>query len=214
MHVMGDLNTIILGFFILIYSVILHEIAHGYIAERLGDPTARNAGRLTLNPIPHIDPIMTIAIPAFLFISAQIFGGGILFGAAKPVPINPLYFDDPKKDTALVSLAGVITNFALAGIAAILYNIGGSGMPIVATALQFMVLINLLLGVFNLIPIPPLDGSKVLASLLPKNAAQTLLSLEPFGFILILGLFFFSGFGGLIGRLVATLMGVLNVPYF
>lgn len=211
---MEHLNTIILGFFVLIYSVILHEIAHGYVAERLGDPTARNAGRLTLNPIPHIDPIMTIAVPLFLFISAQIFGGGILFGAAKPVPVNPLYFDDPKKDTALVSLAGVLTNFALAGIGAVLYNLGGSQVPLIATTLQFMVSINLLLGVFNLIPIPPLDGSKVLASILPRNAAQTLLSLEPFGFILILGLFFFSGFGAIISRLVATLMGVLNVPYF
>lgn len=210
---MENINAIVLGFFVLVYSVILHEIAHGYVAERLGDPTARKAGRLTLNPIPHIDPIMTIALPAILFISSQIFGGGLLFGAAKPVPVNPLYFDDPKKDMALVSLAGVLTNFALAGIGAVLFNIGGGNIPMIASVLQFMVSINLLLGIFNLIPIPPLDGSKVLASLLPRNAAQALLSLEQFGFILILGLFFFSGFGDIVFRLVNILMGVLNVPY-
>lgn len=211
---MENLNLVILGFFILIYSVILHEIAHGLVAERLGDPTARRMGRLTLNPIPHIDPIMTIAIPAILFLSSQFFGGGIIFGAAKPVPINPLYFDDPKRDIALVSVAGVLTNFTLAGLAAVLYNLGGSTMPIFAELLRFAVSINLLLGVFNLIPIPPLDGSKVLASLLPRNAAQALLSLEPFGFVLILGLFLFSGFSGIIGHVVGLLMNFLHVPSF
>lgn len=209
-----DLLNTIIGFLVLVYSVILHEVAHGFVAERLGDPTARNAGRLTLNPIPHIDPMMTLILPAILYISSRFLGGGIILGAAKPVPVNPLYFDDPKKDMALVSMAGVATNFSLAICGALIFNLMPGYIPVLAEALQSLVFINILLGVFNLIPIPPLDGSKVLASVLPRNAAAALLSLEPFGFFLIIGLLMFSGLGTLLYGAIAALMAILQVPLY
>jgi len=209
---MDSIVTIIASLFILMYSVILHEIAHGYVAERLGDPTARRAGRLTLNPIPHIDPIMTILMPLMFFFLAN----GRMFGGAKPVPVNPLYFDDPKKDMALVASAGALTNLALAGLGALIYHslsVVGPVPAFVIASVQFMVYFNVLLGLFNLIPIPPLDGSRVLAALLPDNLARTLLSIEPFGFVLILFLFFATSLGALLFQFVSLGMKTLGVPF-
>ncbi len=139
----------------LLVAIIFHELAHGYTAYRLGDPTAKNAGRLTLNPIKHIDPV------GFLFMLV------FRFGWAKAVPINPGYFKNRKRDTILVSLAGVATNFVLAVlIGAVLVNV-----PIESEIISQMLVIglwyNIMLGVFNILPFPPLDGSKVVASLLP-----------------------------------------------
>jgi len=208
----NDLITTLIGFLILIYSVILHEIAHGFVAEKLGDPTARRAGRLTLNPIPHIDPVMTVLVPAILYFSNRLFGTGIIFGAAKPVPVNPLYFDDPKKDIAIVSLAGVATNFSIAVIAALLFHLVGNTIPIIASILQSTVLLNLLLALFNILPIPPLDGSKVLASILPRQAAVTLLSFEPFGFFIIIALIYLAGLNSFLFSLIQIMMGLLHVP--
>lgn len=205
---MADPIAFILGFLIIIYSVILHEIAHGWVAERLGDPTARRAGRLTLNPIPHVDPLMTILVPALLF-----FTTGFVIGAAKPVPVNALYFKDPKKDMALVAMAGALTNFALAGLGSLVFHaVDPLGMSTLASTLIFMVTMNLALGVFNLVPIPPLDGSKVLAAVLPRNAAAALLALEPYGFI-ILGLLLFTSSFGFVFRIVHLLLGLLGMPY-
>src|SRR3990172_9112261 len=116
-----DLITILVSIVILIYSAILHEIAHGYVAERLGDPTAKLLGRLTLNPRPHIDPIMSIALPLILILS----GSPVIFGAAKPVPVDPFNLRDGRKDIALVSLAGPATNFLIAAIAALLIKLLG-----------------------------------------------------------------------------------------
>ena len=139
----------------LLVAIIFHELAHGYTAYRLGDPTAKDAGRLTLNPIKHIDPV------GFLFM--LIFR----FGWAKAVPINPGYFKNRKRDTILVSLAGVTTNFILAFIiGAILVNVPLKN-EIVTQMLQMGLWYNIMLGVFNILPFPPLDGSKVVASLLP-----------------------------------------------
>lgn len=198
--------SLIIVFAVILYSVILHEIAHGFVAEKLGDPTARRAGRLTLNPFPHIDPIMTILLPLLLFITT-----GIPFGAAKPVPVNSLYFDDLKKDTALVSLAGVVTNFALAGLGSLLYHAFGSFLPPIANeALFYLVQINLVLGVFNLIPIPPLDGSRVLAALLPNNLAASLMALEPFGMLLVFLLVMTRSFG-FIYQIVQSLTRLLGM---
>lgn len=189
--------ALIIQFGILIYSVILHEIAHGWAADRLGDPTARLAKRLTLDPRPHIDPIMTIGLPLILFLT----GAGIIFGAAKPVPIDPFNFREPKKDTALVALAGPATNILIAILFSLLFRLYPS--DILGTA----VVLNVGLAIFNLFPIPPLDGFKVLIGLLPDGLARELEGLERFGFMLIfLVLFFFPGLiFGTISPIIHTL---------
>jgi Zn-dependent protease len=179
----------VLGFVIFIYSIILHEIAHGWAADRLGDPTARLMGRLTLNPIPHIDPVMSILVPLFLRFS----GAGIIFGAAKPVPIDPYNLREPRKDMGLIGLAGPATNLALAVIFALLARLVLAFSPnmIIIQLLANAVIINIVLAVFNLIPIPPLDGGRVLSAILPSNYANALASLERFGFLIIMFLFLF-----------------------
>lgn len=175
---------IIFQFAILIYSVILHEVAHGWMANYLGDPTARLKGRLTLDPRPHIDPMMTIILPLLLVLS----GSPVVFGAAKPVPIDPFNFREQKKDTALTAAAGPVTNLLIALFFALLLRI----VPL--DLFFYAVQINVFLAVFNLLPIPPLDGAKVLAGILPDELATTLLNLERFGFMfIILILFFFNG---------------------
>lgn len=168
---------------ILIFSAILHEIAHGFVADRLGDPTARLAGRLTLNPIPHIDPLMSIFVPLILMIS----GSPIIFGAAKPVPIDPFNLKEGRKDVALVALAGPLTNIVLAVFASFLFKLSPS------TLLSNIVFYNLILAVLNLLPIPPLDGSKIFAFLLPERQANLFLSLGSFGMAIILFVLLFWG---------------------
>lgn len=173
---------------ILLFSAIVHEVSHGLMAERLGDDTAREEGRITLNPIPHIDPFGSILLPLLMWFATA---GQFVFGAAKPVPVNFSNLRNPRSGMALVSLAGPFSNFALAILLVIplKLNLASSiAEPILLKA----ILINLLLGVFNLIPIPPLDGSKVIASFLPREWMYKLLELERFGFILIL-LFLYTG---------------------
>src|SRR3989344_861280 len=174
-----DLTLGLVSLLVLIYSAILHEIAHGFVAYRLGDPTAKLMGRLTLDPRSHIDPVMSILLPLVLILS----GSPIIFGAAKPVPVDPFNLRDGRKDIALVSLAGPATNFLLAAIAALLIkllgvvSLGGEVEILVGWFLLIVVRLNLLLGIFNLIPIPPLDGSKIFALLLPEKEAAAYLSI-------------------------------------
>ncbi len=167
-------------------SVVLHEIAHGYAAWRLGDPTARMQGRLTLNPLAHIDLFGTILVPLMLS-----FTGGPVLGWAKPVPFNPTYFRDPKRDIMITGAAGPAANFAVALGAAILIRALHIVMP--ATGFLFYILVtlcvvNVYLGLFNLIPIPPLDGSRVAIGLMPSEWVTPYLRLERFGFLILLGL--------------------------
>jgi len=195
-----DLLLGIVSLVILVYSAILHEIAHGFVAEKLGDPTARLMGRLTLNPKNHIDPFMSIALPLLLILS----GSPVVFGAAKPVPVDPFNFRDGRKDLAIVSLAGPATNVLIAIIAAVLIKIlvfatpyfGASpiltGIVIpIYTFLALVVRMNLLLAIFNFIPIPPLDGSKVFSLLLPEREAATYMSIGTFGILIIFFLLMF-----------------------
>jgi Zn-dependent protease len=175
-----------LSIIILLLSIIIHEVAHGYVALLFGDHTAERAGRLTLNPIPHIDPIGTILLPLLLILS----GSPIFFGWAKPVPVNPLNFSDIRRGELFTSIAGILANLSLAIIGALLLHSMGATNFVLTRTLQFMVDINLLLAVFNLLPIPPLDGSKVLLSLLPYSAAREFEKLEQYGFILLLMLMF------------------------
>src|SRR3989344_3026181 len=142
---------VIIGLGVLIFSAILHEIMHGVAAEKLGDPTARMAGRITLNPIPHIDPIMTILLPAVMLLLSH---GAFAFGAAKPVPVNPQFLKDGRKDMALVALAGPATNLILAVCGALLLKNFGGVNDLLAITLQYVVIYNIILGLLNLIPIP------------------------------------------------------------
>jgi Zn-dependent protease len=198
----------IISIAILAFSAILHEIAHGFLADRLGDPTARLAGRLTLDPRPHIDPLFTIVLPLILF-----FTSPIIIGGAKPVPIDPFNFRDGRKDVALVSMVGPLTNLILAIIGAILIHLLYQGAPLhvvgndlyLGFILAQFVQLNLLLAIFNLIPVPPLDGSKVLALLLPEKLANAFLSLGSVGFFIIFFLLLSSGplsLGGLVSSLL------------
>jgi len=180
----------------LLLAIIFHEIAHGWVADKLGDPTARQMGRLTINPIAHIDIFGTIIMPIILFIFSQ---GNFSFGYAKPVPVNPFNLRNPKRDMAIVSFAGPATNITLAAISILI--------AIIVTALQlstilpqflssklfvplsqmlsYSVTINIFLAAFNLIPIPPLDGGRVLMGLLPDRHAYTLSKIEPYGFMIL-----------------------------
>jgi len=204
-----DLSSLIIFLPILIISAILHEIMHGFVADKLGDPTARVMGRLTLNPIPHIDPLMSIGLPALLLL----IGSPILFGAAKPVPVNPIYFRDPKKDMAITALAGPLTNIVIALVAAALLRIVPD-TGIVGTVLFGFVTFNILLTILNLIPIPPLDGSKVIAAILPDSLAASFLSIERYGIFILFALLFAGGpysLGAFMSRLLQYSLQLLGL---
>ncbi len=164
-------------FLILIFSIILHEVSHGYMADALGDHTARYAGRLTLNPLPHIDLVGSILIPGLLVLTQSPF----LFGWAKPVPYNHYNLRNQKWGEALVAGAGPGVNILLAVIFGLLVRFAGSSMPLAFGELaSLVVIVNVLLAIFNLIPIPPLDGSKLLRSVLPHHAGRMFDSVEQF----------------------------------
>ncbi len=181
-------------------AITMHEVAHGYVAERFGDPTARLLGRLNLNPMRHLDPIGTVAI--------FVFG----FGWARPVPVNAGNLRRPKRDMIWVALAGPVTNLLLAILSALLLralgaleatSVGGSDLFIqmakpIRMMAGFSLYINVLLGVFNLVPLPPLDGGRILTGILPEKQALLVNRLEPFGFILILLLVFFTDLWSLV----------------
>ena len=207
-----DLLSALIFLVILIFSAIIHEIAHGFVAERLGDPTARLLGRLTLDPRKHIDPMMSIALPLILLIS----GSPIIIGAAKPVPVDPFNLRDGRKDLALVSLAGPLTNVVLAILASlilkVIVNFESTGAFNAPELLSFLIFIftaiaklNLLLAIFNLIPIPPLDGSKIFSLLLPQKLADAFLSLGSVGIFIIFFLLLSGGELSL-GRLIFSLL--------
>lgn len=173
---------------ILIFSAIIHEYMHGFVAYSLGDSTAKNAGRLTLNPIPHIDLFGSIILPFLMVIS----GSGAIFAWAKPVPINPYNLRDKKYGEARVAIAGPLANFILAVAFGLLMRF----LPVGSNMLLFLgliVYINLLLAIFNLVPIPPLDGSRILSCFLPYSWQEKFYSLEKYGMFLVL-LFVMFGF--------------------
>ncbi|MCK4232911.1 site-2 protease family protein [candidate division WOR-3 bacterium] len=196
---------IVLNVVILLLSIIIHEISHGFAALKLGDPTAKMSGRLTLNPIPHIDILGTIILPVMLVV----MGSPFLFGWAKPVPVNPLNFRNPKRDMMITSLFGPLSNLALAIIFAVLYRVFlilGLKGNIPLQVFEFGAAINILLFCFNLLPIPPLDGSKVLMYFMPDNIAEGFSKIERFGFIIIFGLFFLGILGGILYPIMSIIL--------
>jgi Zn-dependent protease len=165
---------------VLLVSVILHEVAHGYLAYLNGDNTAKAAGRLTLNPLPHIDPLGTVLMPVILVLMHS----PLIFGWAKPVPYNPFNFRNRKWGIFSVGIAGPVTNVLLAALFAIFYKLSPPG-ELLTTVFYYGTAINVLLAVFNMIPIPPLDGSRVVGVFLPKKAKIVYYSLERWGFVII-----------------------------
>lgn len=174
----------------LIFAITLHESAHGWAAGRLGDPTATMLGRVTINPIPHIDPIGTIAMPgALLLMSALTGGGGLLFGWAKPVPINPRYFRNPLKAMTITAAAGPLSNLLqMIFWALLLKALAAVGFydKFVISVCAAGISVNLMLMAFNLIPIPPLDGGRIVRGLLPRQAGMAFDKIEPYGFMILL----------------------------
>jgi Zn-dependent protease len=171
-----------------IFAITLHETAHGWAALALGDTTARDQGRLTLNPLKHIDRVGTIILPGLLLISQllTIHRVAFMFGWAKPVPISAWKFPDPRRYMAIVALAGPAMNFFLASIAGLALRVMGDPAPWLFTILFDFILVNMVLGLFNLLPIPPLDGGRVLVGLLPEQLARSWARLERFGLLIVL----------------------------
>jgi len=204
-----DVNGIIRGISIwaipVVFAVVLHEVSHGWVANRLGDDTAKWMGRLTLNPLKHIDPLGTVIIPLLLLV----LGSPFLFGYAKPVPIDYRKLGNPKRDMIWVAAAGPVTNLLLALFSAVLLY-AAARLPAsadwvahpLALMCQASILINMVLCVFNLLPLPPLDGGRVAVGLLPGRAAYQLSRIEPYGFLIIVVLLMTGLLQQLIGPLV------------
>lgn len=198
---------------ILLFSVIIHEVMHGVMALKFGDQTAKNAGRLTLNPLPHLDPIGTIVLPLLLVLS----GSPILFGWAKPVPVNPLNFRDIRKGELYTASAGVLANFGLALSATLILHLTGSFSGIlVQNILRFAVYINLVLAIFNSLPIPPLDGSKILQVYLPSKYQGAFREFEKYGFFILLFLLLVpiggtSILGAILGFFLSLFQSLLRI---
>ena len=198
MNVLG----VVIVLCVIVFSMVLHELSHGGVAYLLGDETAKEDGRLTLNPIKHLDPFMSVILPLLSFLM-----GGVVFGGAKPVPVNPHRLKGREWGMALVAVVGPLTNFLLAFGSFLILELGGvnTGNGIIYTILYEMVLVNLGFGVFNLIPIPPLDGSRILYALMPDGVRVFMNKMESFGIYIIYMLILVGG-----GLFSAYMGGALN----
>lgn len=191
----------------ILFAITVHEVAHGWMALRLGDHTAQLMGRLTLNPIHHIDPVGTLLIPGILLLF-----GGVIFGWAKPVPVSWDKLGNPKRDMAIVALAGPMANLGMAILWALVARLGINLMsttPLLGAPLAYMgvagIFINAILMMLNLIPLPPLDGGRVLVGLLPGPLAYKVSRIEPYGFFILLGLLF----TGILGYILWPFIDIL-----
>jgi len=196
---------------IVFFSVICHEIAHGYVAYRMGDPTAWQSGRLTFNPLPHIDLFGTIILPLFLLLS----GSRFLFAWAKPVPVNPAYFRNPRQGMMLVAISGPATNLVLALLLTLLLHLAGSMMPVILMhSIAIAALINVVLMVFNLLPVPPLDGSRIVARFLRGRALWNYMRIEPYGMFIVFGLLFLGVISQLLTPVLTIAVRMLDIYRF
>lgn len=210
---LGFISIDILGFIVslsfLFVAMTLHEFAHGLVAYACGDHTAKSVGRLTLNPLAHIDLFGTIVLPLTLFITTN---GRFVFGAAKPVPIDYRNLRDPKRDMILIGAAGPAANLACAVAAAVLWRFA-SQVPYADFIFRSLITVNVCLAVFNLIPIPPLDGSRIVAGFLPASLARGYSAIEPYGFFILLALMWFNILDWVIWPAVEALLRVILALY-
>ncbi len=199
---------IILKVVFVIYSIILHEIAHGWVALKHGDETARDAGRLTLNPVPHIDPMGTIIFPLMQLLTA----GTVFLGWAKPVPVNPLNLRPRVRGDILVSIAGVVVNLSIATLFAVLWGVPGLVRPgsKLEEAVEVAIIANVALAIFNLLPIPPLDGSHVMKYLLPPDLRAQYERIGFYGTIILLVLIVSGALGRILWPIVGRILFVMG----
>ena len=216
MEELTTVQTVAIWALPVLFAITVHEVAHGWVARRLGDPTAYMMGRLTLNPLKHIDPVGTVAVPLMLIVLGSVTGNPFVFGWAKPVPVTWENLRHPKRDMALVAAAGPGANLVMALLWALLMKLGillGEGAAWVALPLLYMgfagITINLVLMVLNLLPLPPLDGGRVVAGLLPGRLSYQFSRIEPYGLVILLGLLFMGWLGYLLWPPVSLLQGLI-----
>ena len=216
MEELTTVQTVAIWALPVLFAITVHEVAHGWVARRLGDPTAYMMGRLTLNPLKHIDPVGTVAVPLMLIVLGSVTGNTFVFGWAKPVPVTWENLRNPKRDMVLVAAAGPLANLAMALLWALAMKVGvllGDEARWVALPLIYMgfagITINLVLMVLNLLPLPPLDGGRVVAGLLPDRLAWRYGRLEPYGLMILLALLMMGWLGHLLWPPVGLLQGLL-----
>jgi len=209
----SDPVSIVLLVVLLVVSLGIHEAAHAWVALKCGDTTARDLGRITINPVPHIDPFMTILLPMMLIY----FNAGFLFGGAKPVPVAFHRLRNPWRDMSLVAIAGPLSNFLLAILFMLIYKLavsfggydnyrpGSQDYQLLTAVMWWSVYFNLTLAAFNLIPIPPLDGSRIMAWLMPESARRTYIQIERYGLLVIMGLIYLGAFRHILGPMVNSM---------
>ncbi len=202
------IQKIIIWVIPVVFAVTIHETAHGWVALQFGDRTAQMLGRLTLNPIKHIDPIGTIVVPALLAMTT-----GFIFGWAKPVPVNDRNLRNPRKDMAWVALAGPFSNLIMAVFWSIIVLIGLSYSDALAYMGLVGIFINTILMLLNLLPLPPLDGGRILLSVLPGPLSWKLSRVEPYGFIILVALLYFGIIGMILWPLMSLFIGLLPIPF-
>ncbi len=199
-----------------LFAITLHEVAHGWVANKLGDTTAKMLGRLTINPFKHIDPVGTVLVP----LAMVILQTGFVFGWAKPIPVNTRNLKNPRKDMAIVAVAGPLSNLLMAIFWVFIYKLGISmgvdsnlGQGIRAMG-QAGILINLVLFVFNLLPIPPLDGGRVLSGFVPPAVSDMLDRIEPYGFFIVIGLLYFGVLNTILNPVIGWFMHTIGAIFF